>query len=419
MVLARARALSLRRGELAGDAVLASGSSVLATGIAAITSIVIARELGPTDRGVWAVLVSLAAIVSTVIPLGLPFALGYGLAQETREDRPALARAGFVAAVIAAIGAGLVAFLIAFVAEPGGVSPGLALLAGAIAAVLVVHHVGQQATLTATTLRTYVAVQLTPVVAMFAAIIAIAIAGRLTVTITAIASGASTLLAATVAVAALSRAGLLGRPPTVTAAAHRLRPYVGFAVLTFGTLSLTQIVHRIDLLIVDGYLGARETGLYAVAVQLSDVLLVVPAALGAVVFRRGATGAERHFDDALLALRYVGALSLAVAVAVGLAAPSLVDVLFGDGYASAVAPLRWLLPGVVLLGLQSVASNYVASRGRPRAVLLAWLAAAVFSVLADLVVIPAHGIEGAAVVSSLSYMLVLGLHVPVLRALRP
>jgi O-antigen/teichoic acid export membrane protein len=73
----------------------------------------------------------------------------------------------------------------------------------------------------------------------------------------------------------------------------------------------------------------------------------------------------------------------------------------------------------VLLGLQSVISNYVASRGRPRAVLVAWTASAVFGIAADLWAIPQFGIAGAAAVSSLSYLLVLLLHVQALLALRP
>jgi hypothetical protein len=52
-------------------------------------------------------------------------------------------------------------------------------------------------------------------------------------------------------------------------------------------------------------------------------------------------------------------------------------------------------------------------------VLVAWTASAVFGVVADLWAIPAYGISGAAVVSSLSYLLVLLLHVQALLALRP
>ena len=418
MVVDRARALKDRASGLASDALLTSGSSVAATGLAAVTSIVIARALGPVDRGVWAVVASLSAIVSTVVPLGLPYALGYALARAEPLERRSVVAAGATAAVLAATLAGAVTLGIALIAQPGDIGAGMAALAGAIATATVIHHVGQQAMLTGVGLRLYVAVQLTPVLTMLPAVVAIAIATRLSVAATATASAASTALAGVVAVMALRGRGLMGAaaPRSMW---RRLRPYGSFAVMTFGTLALTQIVHRLDLLIVDGYLGERQTGLYAVAVQLGDVLLVVPAAVGAVMFRRGATDAHDHYADALRALRAATAFSLLAACVVAIGAQPLVQVLFGDAYAGSVGAARWLLPGVVVLGAQSVVSNYVASRGRPRAVLTAWMTAALFSVIADLVIVPRHGIEGAAAVSTVAYLLVLGLHVPPMRALRP
>jgi O-antigen/teichoic acid export membrane protein len=74
---------------------------------------------------------------------------------------------------------------------------------------------------------------------------------------------------------------------------------------------------------------------------------------------------------------------------------------------------------MVLLGAQSVISNYVAGRGQAPRVVSAWLSAAVLGIGLDLIVIPLAGIVGAAVVSSLSYLVVLGMHVRALRDLRP
>ena len=54
------------------------------------------------------------------------------------------------------------------------------------------------------------------------------------------------------------------------------------------------MVQRVDVLLVNGYEGSHAAGLYAVAVQFADLLLVVPAALGLVVFRRGASAPRRR-----------------------------------------------------------------------------------------------------------------------------
>ncbi|MGI8513294.1 MAG: lipopolysaccharide biosynthesis protein [Solirubrobacteraceae bacterium] len=422
LIVGRARALIGARGAVAGDALLTSAGSILATGIAAFTSIIIARELGPEGRGSWAVVSSIAVLTSTIVPLGLPIAVGYGIARVQSADRARLLQAGARGAVAAAAIAAFAALAVAAIARPDGVDAPTMALVGAMAAALVLHHFGQQCLLTGGTLPWYVAVQLTPVAFMLVAVVAIALAGSLTVSALSAISAASASVAAALAVAGLARHGLEPVGRLVRGAretARMLRPYLPFAMMTFATLSLTQIVHRVDVLIVAGYLGEGQAGLYAVATQVGDVLLVVPAALGVVVFRRGATATEGHWKDALGTLAGTAAFAAALAVAVGVAAAPLVRTLFGSDYEGSVEPLRWLLPGVVLLGLQGVVSNYVASRGRPGAVLVAWLTSAVFGIVADLFVVPRHGIVGAAIVSSVSYLLVLGLHVPPMRALRP
>jgi O-antigen/teichoic acid export membrane protein len=137
------------------------------------------------------------------------------------------------------------------------------------------------------------------------------------------------------------------------------------------------------------------------------------------MFRRGSTSAAKHWEDALRSIRWTVAAGLAMALVIEVFASDVVRLLFGERYEASVVAVRLLLPGIVLLSAQSVISAYVASRGRPRAVLLAWLSGGTFGVVADLIVIPIDGIRGAALVSTLSYGLVLGLHISALRRLRP
>jgi O-antigen/teichoic acid export membrane protein len=151
-------------------------------------------------------------------------------------------------------------------------------------------------------------------------------------------------------------------------------------------------------------------------VQLADLLLVAPGAIGIVVFRRGASGHGDHWDDFVRATRWTLVLALVAGAVTAALAEPLLELIFGDDYGDAATALRLLVPGIVVLAVQSVVSHYVASRGRPRAVMVAWAVAAVAMIVGDLLVIPDHGIEGAAVVSSLGYALCLVLHVPAPRA---
>lgn len=399
---------------------LTGGAALIATGLGAVSSLIIARSLGPAGRGVWGVVSSSAVLTGTALSIGLPAAVAFAAARLDSERRTALLRAAFMAAVVLGVAAALGAAVIVVASLPAQAAV-VPALAAAIAAAVLIGLVGHQALLTAAALRWYAAVQIVPGVLMLVAIVALELGDALTVTSVAATSAGSTFAGAVLGWLVVRRGPAAGRLVDRLPAPElyrTLRPWLGFALLTFGTTTLTQVVQRVDLLIVEGYRGAAEAGLYAVAAQVGDLMMVLPVALGFVVFRRGAQGQGEHWADAMRAVRWTIAIGLAAATFVVISADWLVPFLWGDAYRGSIDPVRLLLPGIVALGVQSVVSNYVASRGRPRAVLFAWLTAAVVGIVGDLIVVPEYGIEGAAIVASASYLLVLGLHVKPMREVR-
>jgi len=410
------------RNGLSHEAVLTSVGSLASTGLAGLTSILVARELGVSGRGAWAVISSLAVLVGTFATLGLPQAAGYAAARLHGESRWSLIDAAIRVGVgLSLLGAGVYA-VASRVSTPEHTSHAVVLAGAAIAAGVVFGHVIQGIVLTAASLPWFVAVQVVPSVAVLTAVVVISIVGTLRIEDMVVISALSLALAAGVGVIGLARFGALrsthfdlrGRQSFIT-----LRPYLAFALLTLGTVAMTQVVQRIDILLVGNMRGVRDAGLYAVAVQFGDLLLVVPSALGSLVFRRGARSSEGHYEDAMRALRWTAIGGMLAAGLLALVAGPVIDTLFGAGYAGSRPALLWLLPGVVLLGVQSVVSSYVASRGRPRSVLVAWGTAALVGVGLDVIVIPTYGIVGAAAVSSLSYLVVVAMHAAALRAVRP
>lgn len=389
--------------------------------LGALTSLLIARELGPAGRGTWGIIASMAVLTGTLVSIGLPAGAAYAAARLEGAKRHLVVRAALACAVVLGAVAAVLTAAALWLVAPVDVSVALALISALISASLLVSLVCHQVLLTTAALGWYAASLALPAGVMLVVVAILSATTRLDVEGVALASAGSTAIGAGFAWVVLRRrlpAGHRGmlRPGEVAGA---LRPWIAFALLTFATSALTQVVQRVDLLIVGGYRGTTEAGLYAVAVQVGDMLLILPAAVGFVLFRRGATSADGHWEDALVALRWTALVGTAAAIAVGLAAGWLVPFAFGETYAGSVTALRLLLPGIVLLGLQSLVSSYVASRGRPRAVLVAWLVAAVVGIVGDLIVVPERGLEGAAVVASFSYLLVLGLHVRPLLAVRP
>ncbi len=406
---------------LLSDAMLGTVGAVASTALSGIASIVIARELGVTARGRWAVIASLAVMVSAIASSGLPTAAAYAGARLRSVDRVRLVQAAIAGALALGVLAALAYLAAAAIVQPP--APTFAIVAGlTIPLATVWYSVTHQVTLTAASMRWYASAQLVVSVVTLAAVLVLAFTTGLTVLLVVLVSAGAQLTGAAVSVSALRRRRAIGDRPLLSGpkmAAHVLRPYLSYALITFATLSLTQIVQRFDVLLVNGYRGPHAAGLYAVAVQVTDLMLVVPTALGFVMFRRGARAAPDHYSDALVILRWTTLFGIVAALLALVLAGWAVPLVFGSSYHGSVAPLRWLLPGTVAFSLQSVLSNYLAGRGRPRIVLVAWLLGAVVGIGADLLVIPADGVVGAAIVASLSYVLVTGIHVRALRSIRP
>jgi O-antigen/teichoic acid export membrane protein len=395
------------------DSLMTGAGSVGTIALSGLATIVIARELGPSRRGDWAAIFSLATLVATIAGLGLPAAGGYGAAQLRGE-----ARQRFVIGVVwVSCGLGLscaaVYLVVAEVARPGH-GPTSAIAGGSvIAAVTLVQNVVAQLALATARLRWFVIAQLVPAAGTLTAIALLAGLHRLTLVAVVVVYAARATGASFLAVAGLVEARVIA--PRARASPRILRPYLSYALMTFATLSLTQIVQRVDVLLVAGLRGSRQAGLYAVAVQLLELLIVVPGALGFVLFRRSARSSHRHWEDAMRALRWTVSIQTVAAAVLFAAAPEVVSIVFGAGYRDSVAAVRWLMPGAVMLGAQTVASNYIAGRGRPRSVLVAWGAGAIVGVGLNILVIPVDGIAGAAAVSSLALGVVFALHLVALR----
>ena len=81
----------------------------------------------------------------------------------------------------------------------------------------------------------------------------------------------------------------------------------------------------------------------------------------------------------------------------------LVTILFSSSFSGAVAPLRWLLPGIFTLSIGRVLVAELLARETPQYIVWASATAVVANVIGNLVLVPRMGISGASLASSVSY----------------
>jgi O-antigen/teichoic acid export membrane protein len=180
-----------------------------------------------------------------------------------------------------------------------------------------------------------------------------------------------------------------------------------YATKAYVVALLGFLVLRSNFFLLARLAAPNQIGYFSVAAQLADVLALVPTAAAIVIFPRlvkEQTGSwKRTVGTAKAVAAGLAVLCLLTAVVAG----PLVRWAFGSSFEPAVATVRWMLPGVLALGIATVFSQYVAALGIPRRLIVIWAVALAAMVGLGRGLIPHHGDTGAAAAYSSVYCLVL------------
>lgn len=195
-----------------------------------------------------------------------------------------------------------------------------------------------------------------------------------------------------------------------------IRPMLSFSLVGYATNLVNMVNYRFDVWVVDQYQGASALGLYAVAVGIGQLLFYIPDPFARVV-QPFLFGQEK--DEMMPRYKAVARVNftaiLVLGLALGLLASWIIPMLYGDVFRSSAPALRILLPGILFSGATKLMVQLVVQRGHQRFNLLATGVAAAFTILLDLLLIPRWGIEGAALASTISYLIILSIVVWVIR----
>ncbi|ALJ19054.1 oligosaccharide flippase family protein [Microbacterium sp. No. 7] len=154
------------------------------------------------------------------------------------------------------------------------------------------------------------------------------------------------------------------------------------------------LLSRIDQLLIAPLAGAYQLGLYAVAVNVADVTLLVNHAVRDVVMSSDA--AERSNIRLLRAARVSFLISGVVGVAIAITVPFWLPWLFGAEFGAATVATILLIVASVLGIPGSVAGAGLAARGRPELRSVSIFVALIANVVLVIALTPSLGALGAA-----------------------
>jgi O-antigen/teichoic acid export membrane protein len=165
---------------------------------------------------------------------------------------------------------------------------------------------------------------------------------------------------------------------------------------------------RADSFIINFLLGSASLGIYSVAVNLAELTLMIPAAIGVALFPHLTSENE---SDRIRISSDVARLSICFglfsALFLAVFGYPIIYIIFGQLFISAYQPLLAFLPGLVAMTAVFAYTNYFSSIGRPIYIAYVFGVGIIINSSLNFLVIPHFGIIGAATVASISYFIIM------------
>ncbi|KJK16706.1 oligosaccharide flippase family protein [Pseudomonas sp. NPDC087612] len=184
------------------------------------------------------------------------------------------------------------------------------------------------------------------------------------------------------------------------------RELLSYSAKSHPDLLFQQVILRSDYLFISAMLGSAALGHYAMASAAAELLLIVPEAVTTPLMKRLLQQDAGMDKLTPLALRLTATVMLGACLSMALIGEWLIVTLFGAEYQPAYPALLALLPGLFGLCYASILRLDLLGKNRPGTVSLMMGLGAALNLLLNVLLIPTYGIVGAAAASSIAYLAV-------------
>lgn len=390
-----------------GRSLAASSGLILVGRIAAsvgffVAVLVIARTLGPEGRGTLAFLTIVSLVVGSLTNLGISSATTVFVPQRPAA-RPHLLTNSLVFVTTSSLIGGALVFgaLIVF----DDVGPGIATDTMYALCIPATVFIALSETALAFIIARHRAVSFSITIMLSAWLYAVlllllAITGSITVESALIAWVVASGLSAAIAIAAAHHGIGFGRPD------HGLL----YESIRFGfgawLGSLAGFLNfRLDQVLM-AYLSTEVAlGFYAISVNVSEVLLLVPTTVGIVLTPMvAATAVADQARAVLRAFRLTLIVTAVAVVAAAITGPVLIPLVFGAEFEASVVPFLVLLPGALGFVLLRVFSSALVGSSHPGRSSVGPIVALAVGIVLDVLLIPGYGANGAAAAATIGFL---------------
>lgn len=377
---------------------------VLTFGLASVTSIIIARSLGPSGKGIYSLAIMIPAMAATLISMGIDFSNMYFIGKKKYPIGSIVGNAFFCSSCfgggVVLLLLSMVPFLTAYFLKGASriylyttvpIIPFLLLFGNIYYILLGYRNMLKFAVLNVLRPFSYLAM-----LVLFYYFFKLSVYRAVWAYIFGLALGLS------IGIYFLIKSGYCiglttNKKIFVEALKFGSKQHLGTIFQFFN--------YRLDVLIIAALLTNSDVGLYSVAVLVGGMIWYIPNSLGQILYPKIASSdieTANKFTP-LVCRNTVLLTSVATLILYGVSG-TIIPWLFTDQFVPSVMALKLLLPGVFFLSISKVLGSDLTGRGFPQYSTFASFVSLVLTVTLDLLLIPRFGINGASVASSISYM---------------
>lgn len=392
-------AASLSLGSTAALLFAARSVQYVAYGIAGV---VLARGLGPDGRGVYGLINETAIIAASFPGMGLEMAGIYLMGQRRFSIQTVFSNSISWSLGLMVVCLGLIAVALLTGEDLLGMTSGNLAVALAGACLIMVTEGAGEYLMPLGRVWPYTFLKVMVPLLRMGGILVIAFAAGLSV------EAAAGVWLASIAVGAIVTVYFLAQHvrvlPKIDVKAFRAQASFGVRG-HFGWI-LQALNHRLDVFVVGYFVGTAGVGEYLVGVNLAELAWWVPIALGTVLFPKVAAMDTRgNFETSAAACRRTLAVTLFASLGLLVMARPMIPVVYGTEFEAAATVFLILLPSGLLYSVHKVLGSSLSANGMPQATLFAGLVSLPSTIALNLILVPAWGINGAAVASNVAYLI--------------
>jgi len=173
----------------------------------------------------------------------------------------------------------------------------------------------------------------------------------------------------------------------------------GYVANTF-----TFFNYRLDMFLVNFFIGVTAVGYYSLSVGLVEMIWIVPQTISFVLFPFVASSNKKDAAELTASsCRHSFFLSSIMCLGALIFGQFLIGIVYGDVFLPSYLPLVGLLPGILFGSTGTLTSSYLNGIGKPIYSPIIASIALITNIVLNLILIPTYGIMGAAVASSITY----------------